>query len=173
MKKSAVIFDIDGLLINSEPLWNKAATEIFRQYGIQLTETQYQFTTGLRSKEFVAHWLHEHKVPATEFDRAEQKIIDLALDLIDKEATLMPGVEHIFEFFLQRDFKMGLATSSPALLIEWIKDKLHIRSYIQSSCSSKQIHAKGFVCKPAAHSKYTCGCGFACIICCAEQLDCI
>jgi sugar-phosphatase len=78
MKKSAVIFDIDGLLINSEPLWNKAATEIFRQYGIQLTEAQYQFTTGLRSKEFVAHWLHEHKVPATEFDRAEQKIIDLA-----------------------------------------------------------------------------------------------
>ena len=40
MKKSAVIFDIDGLLINSEPLWNKAATEIFRQYGIQLTEAQ-------------------------------------------------------------------------------------------------------------------------------------
>ena len=143
MKKSAVIFDIDGLLINSEPLWNKAATEIFRQYGIQLTEAQYQFTTGLRSKEFVAHWLHEHKVPATEFDRAEQKIIDLALDLIDKEATLMPGVEHIFEFFLQRDFKMGLATSSPALLIEWIKDKLHIRSYIQSSCSAQHmIHAK-------------------------------
>ncbi|MEY2646311.1 MAG: hexitol phosphatase HxpB [Sediminibacterium sp.] len=143
MKKSAVIFDIDGLLINSEPLWNKAATEIFRQYGIQLTEAQYQFTTGLRSKEFVAHWLHEHKVPASEYDRAEQKIIDLALDLIDKEATLMPGVEHVFEFFLQRDFKMGLATSSPALLIEWIKDKLHIRSYIQSSCSAQHmIHAK-------------------------------
>jgi len=143
MKKSAVIFDIDGLLINSEPLWNKAANEIFRQYGIQLTEDQYHLTTGLRSKEFVAHWMHEFKVPASEFERAEKKIIDLALDLIDKEATLMPGVEHIFEFFLQRDFKMGLATSSPSLLIEWIKDKLGIRSYIQSSCSAQQlVHAK-------------------------------
>lgn len=143
MKKSAVIFDIDGLLINSEPLWNKAATEIFRQYGIQLSDEQYAITTGLRSKEFVAHWLHEYKVPASEFDRAEQKVIELALELIDKGATLMPGVEHIFEFFLQRDFKMGLATSSPTLLIEWVKDKLGIRSYIQSSCSAQHlIHAK-------------------------------
>lgn len=139
MKKSAVILDIDGLLIDSEPLWNKAANEIFRQYGIQLSEAQYQQTTGLRSKEFVAHWLHQFKVPATEFDRAEQKIIDLALDIIDKEATLMPGVEHLFEFFLKRDFKLGLATSSPSLLIEWIKDKLGIRSYIQASCSAQHL----------------------------------
>jgi sugar-phosphatase len=47
MEKSAVIFDIDGLLINSEPLWNQAAAEIFRQYGIILTEEQYALTTGL------------------------------------------------------------------------------------------------------------------------------
>ena len=105
MEKSAVIFDIDGLLINSEPLWNQAAAEIFRQYGIILTEEQYALTTGLRSKEFVTHWLIQHKIPATEFDRVEEKIVNLALSLIDKDATLMPGVEHIFQFFLKRDFK--------------------------------------------------------------------
>lgn len=139
MKKSAVIFDIDGLLINSEPLWNKAATDIFRQYGIQLTEEQYATTTGLRSKEFVAHWLHQYKVAATEFDRAEQRVIELALELIDQNATLMPGVEHIFQFFLQRDFKVGLATSSPVQLIEWVKDKLGIRSYVQASNSAQHL----------------------------------
>jgi sugar-phosphatase len=139
MEKSAVIFDIDGLLINSEPLWNKAATEIFRQYGIQLNEEQYAITTGLRSKEFVAHWLLLHKVPASEFDRAEQKIITLALDMIDKEANLMPGVQNVFEFFIKKEFKMGLATSSPMELIEWVKDKLGIRSYIHASCSAQQL----------------------------------
>ena len=139
MKKSAVIFDIDGLLINSEPLWNKAATDIFRQYGIQLTEEQYATTTGLRSKEFVAHWLHQYKIAATEFDRAEQRVIELALELIDQNATLMPGVEHIFQFFLQRDFKVGLATSSPMQLIEWVKDKLGIRSYVQASNSAQHL----------------------------------
>jgi sugar-phosphatase len=133
MKKEGVIFDIDGLLINSEPLWNKAANEIFRQYGILLTEQQYALTTGLRSKEFVAHWLYAHKIPSTEYDRAEQRIVDLAISLIDQEANVMPGVEHIFQFFLQKDFKIGLATSSPVQLIELIKDKLGIRSIIQAS----------------------------------------
>ena len=139
MKKSAVIFDIDGLLINSEPLWNKAATEIFRQYGITLTEQQYAFTTGLRSKEFVAYWLHQFNVPATQNEIAEKKIIQLALSLIDNEATLMPGVEHIFKFFLKKEFKIGLATSSPIELIEWVKDKLGIRSFIQASCSAQHL----------------------------------
>ena len=139
MEKSAVIFDIDGLLINSEPLWNQAAAEIFRQYGIILTEEQYALTTGLRSKEFVTHWLLQHKIPSTEFERVEDKIVQLALKLIDKDATLMPGVEHIFQFFLKRDFKIGLATSSPAELIAWVKDKLGIRSFIQASCSAQHL----------------------------------
>ena len=139
MEKSAVIFDIDGLLINSEPLWNQAAAEIFRQYGIILTEEQYALTTGLRSKEFVTHWLLQHKIPSTEFDRVEDKIVQLALSLIDKDATLMPGVEHIFQFFLKRDFKIGLATSSPVELIEWVKDKLGIRSFIHASSSAQNL----------------------------------
>jgi len=139
MEKSAVIFDIDGLLINSEPLWNQAAAEIFRQYGIILTEEQYALTTGLRSKEFVTHWLLQHKIPSTEFERVEDKIVQLALSLIDKNATLMPGVEHIFQFFLKRDFKIGLATSSPVELIEWVKDKLGIRSFIHASCSGQHL----------------------------------
>jgi sugar-phosphatase len=139
MKKSAVIFDIDGLLINSEPLWNKAATEIIIQYGITLSEQQYAITTGLRSKEFVAYWLHQFNVPASQNEIAEKKIIQLALSLIDTEATLMPGVEHIFEFFLKKEFKIGLATSSPIELIEWVKDKLGIRSYIHASCSAQHL----------------------------------
>ncbi len=139
MKKSAVIFDIDGLLINSEPLWNKAATEIFRQYGIQLNQEQYATTTGLRSKEFVAFWLPQFNVPQSQNEIVEKKIIELALNLIDKEATLMPGVENVFDFFLQKDFKMGLASSSPMELIEWVKDKLGIRKYIHASCSAQHL----------------------------------
>ena len=139
MKKTAVIFDIDGLLINSEPLWNKAAAEIFRQYGISLTEAQYAITTGLRSKEFVAHRLNEYKIPSTEYARAEQRVVDQAMLYIDKEATLMPGVEHIFQFFLEKEFKIGLATSSPTALIEWVKDKLGIRSLIHASCSAQNL----------------------------------
>ena len=108
MKKSAVIFDIDGLLINSEPLWNKAASEIFRQYGILLTEQQYALTTGLRSKEFVAHWLYEHKIPSSEYDRAEQRIIEELLQrkkaaiFWDIDAQFLTNEEHAAGHFIRK-----------------------------------------------------------------------
>ena len=37
MQLNSVIFDMDGLLIDSEPLWNEAADEVFRRHGMQLT----------------------------------------------------------------------------------------------------------------------------------------
>jgi sugar-phosphatase len=52
MPLTTVIFDIDGLLIDSEPLWNQAAAEVFQQYGIKLSDALYNTTTGLRTKEF-------------------------------------------------------------------------------------------------------------------------
>jgi mannitol-1-/sugar-/sorbitol-6-/2-deoxyglucose-6-phosphatase len=49
MKFSAVIFDMDGLLIDSEPLWQQAGAETLQEYGVTLTDEQYILTTGLRT----------------------------------------------------------------------------------------------------------------------------
>ena len=57
-----VIFDMDGLLIDSEPLWYEAAYEVFVSYGIRLTPVQYATTTGLRTKEFIQWWFREFNI---------------------------------------------------------------------------------------------------------------
>ncbi|MCF8416129.1 MAG: HAD hydrolase-like protein, partial [Crocinitomicaceae bacterium] len=44
----AVIFDMDGVLIDSEPLWKIAMEEVFRSIGSQLTRQDFQKTVGLR-----------------------------------------------------------------------------------------------------------------------------
>lgn len=46
MALTTVIFDIDGLLIDSEPLWHEAATDTFKSYGVQLSNAMYASTTG-------------------------------------------------------------------------------------------------------------------------------
>ena len=49
MKTTTAIFDMDGLLIDSEPLWYEAAQESLTKFGIIIGEEQYVETTGLRT----------------------------------------------------------------------------------------------------------------------------
>jgi sugar-phosphatase len=52
----AVIFDMDGLLIDSEPLWEEAEIKTFREVGVPLTKKKSIETMGLRVDEVVEHW---------------------------------------------------------------------------------------------------------------------
>ncbi len=113
MELNTVIFDIDGLLIDSEPLWNTAAEEVLKQYGVNLSEEQYKSTTGLRTKEFVHWWFNYFQIGAQEHAIAERKIVQLVLEKIENQATVMPGLAYIFDFYYKKKFKIGLATSSP------------------------------------------------------------
>ena len=139
MQLNTVIFDMDGLLIDSEPLWNEAATEIFARYGIVLTAQQYASTTGLRTKEFVNHWFRHFKVPVANEDSIENDIIEKVIELVTKKGRPMPGLSHIFNFFVDRKFKIGIASSSPSKLIDVVVDLLQIRNHLHTLTSAAHL----------------------------------
>ena len=79
MQLDTVIFDMDGVLIDSEPLWSEATDEVFKKYGISITQEQYSTTTGLRTKEFVNWWFSVYKIPAEKAFQAEKVIVQTYL----------------------------------------------------------------------------------------------
>ncbi len=139
MKLNTVIFDVDGLLIDSEPLWKEAAEALFLTYGKQLTTNQYAGTTGLRTKEFLAHWFGYFNLPEASMEDAEKKIVDNVIKLVQQKGIPMPGVQHIFNFFLNRNFKIGLASSSPPELINLVIDLLGIRVHLLAVSSASGL----------------------------------
>ena len=139
MQLNTVIFDIDGLLINSEPLWNQAAAEIFAGYGVHLTPEAYATTTGLRTKEFVAWWLSRYGQDPATFPQVEKEIVELVLQKINDEAETLPGVNYIFDFFHRKGFHIGLATSSPPELIEIAKKITGIEPYVMAAASAEAL----------------------------------
>ena len=136
---NTVIFDMDGLLIDSEPLWGEAADETFKPYGFQLTPAQYATTTGMRTKEFVEAWFTHYKIDASYLAIAEKDILDTVVNKVAARGKPMQGVEHIFNFFISRNFKIGLATSSGIPLINVVVDKLGIRNYLQAIQSAADL----------------------------------
>jgi mannitol-1-/sugar-/sorbitol-6-/2-deoxyglucose-6-phosphatase len=139
MRYNTVIFDMDGLLIDSEPLWNEAADEIFKQYGISISTEQYSTTTGMRIKEFVLYWFRVNSIPAANAAAAEEKIIQLVIDKVKSKGKAMQGLQHIFNFFISRQYKIGLASSSPMSLIDVVIDKLGIRNHLNAVCSAAHL----------------------------------
>jgi HAD superfamily hydrolase (TIGR01509 family) len=139
MELNTVIFDIDGLLVDSEPLWNEAAAEVFREYGMNLSEEQYKTTTGLRTREFVQWWFGYFNIGEAEFSRAEKHIVQRVLHKIEQKGKIMPGVPYIFDFFAKKEFRIGLATSSPPALIELVVGMTGIGRYIQAAASAEEL----------------------------------
>ncbi|MFP5041838.1 hexitol phosphatase HxpB [Parasediminibacterium sp. JCM 36343] len=137
MAIESVIFDIDGLLIDSEPLWTEAAAEVFKEYNFSITEKQYLTSTGLRTKEFVDWWFSYFNIDAQEAPIAEQKIINTVLRKIEQSGNTLPGVHYILNLFHDKGLKIGLATSSPQELIDLVLAKTGIAPYISATASAR------------------------------------
>jgi sugar-phosphatase len=136
MQYNTVIFDMDGLLIDSEPLWNEAANDAFLPMGTILTPAQYANSMGLRTREFVQYWFSHFNWPGDKAVETEKKIMDRVVELVKQKGRPMPGVGHIFDFFAERHFKIGLASSSDMELIQLVVDRLGIRHYLKSISSA-------------------------------------
>lgn len=130
---------MDGLLVDSEPLWAEAADEVFKLFGVSLTHEQYATTTGLRTREFVQWWFRHFKIDDEELSRAEKNIITRVLEKVKYKARVMPGVDHIFDFFHRKQFKIGLASSSPIELIELVVEMSGISPFLNAVASAEDL----------------------------------
>lgn len=139
MKPTTVIFDMDGLLIDSEPLWEEAGKETLAQFDVSLTDEQYHYSTGLRTKEWVDWWFTWFNIDKKHALTAELTIVQKAIDKIGARGVAMPGVEQTLQFFRQRGFKIGLATSSPLALVKVVAEKLQINDYLQAIASAEEL----------------------------------
>ncbi len=123
----AVIFDMDGVLIDSEPLWKIAMEEVFHSIGSFLNKEDLQKTVGLRIDEVVRFW-HKHEGwQNVSPQEVEQEIVLKMKTLITEQGEALEGVKKMLLFLKQQNKKVGLATSSYEVLIETVLRVLEIK----------------------------------------------
>ncbi|QYK09593.1 hexitol phosphatase HxpB [Shewanella mangrovisoli] len=122
----AVIFDMDGVLIDSEPLWQRVEYEVLSALGVPVTIETIQQTTGLRIDQCVDYWYH--KAPWADYDNAKvsKAIVDRVAEEILKTGEAMQGVHQAIEYCQAKGLKIGLATSSFYTIIEAVLCKLSL-----------------------------------------------
>jgi beta-phosphoglucomutase-like phosphatase (HAD superfamily) len=88
----AIIFDMDGVLIDSEPLWKIAMQDVFASVGSRLSKTDFQRTVGLRIDEVVRFWHKQEGWKDYTPQELEKKIIDKMILLIEENPKPLLGV---------------------------------------------------------------------------------
>jgi sugar-phosphatase len=133
----AVIYDMDGLLIDSEPFWRQAEIKVFASVGVHLTEADCMQTTGFRFDEVVEHWWHKKPWQGKTKEEIHDEVLDEMEYAITHYAQAMPGVKASLDFFKKEGVHIGLASSSAMRLIKATVKKLDIEEYFNLLVSAE------------------------------------
>ncbi|MCG8573849.1 MAG: hexitol phosphatase HxpB [Flavobacteriales bacterium] len=139
----AVIFDMDGVLIDSEPLWKIAEVEGFAKVGLDLTHTDCEETVGLRIDEVVKMWHRKVGWTNKSVEEVSTDIVDILIREIHAQGKALEGVHNALETIKSAGLKIGLATSSDQRIVDVVLDKLEIATYFDAVHSAQyEIHGK-------------------------------
>ena len=139
MKITTAIFDMDGLLIDSEPLWYEAALESMTKFDIHINQEEYNQSTGLRTKEFLQYWFSVFGIDQRLISETELDITERMIDKINTRGTAMEGVDDVIELMKISGLKIGLASSSPMAIINAVLEKINLKGAFTIATSAEHL----------------------------------
>jgi len=125
----AVIFDFDGIIIESEPLWIEAEIKVFKTIGITLTPELCRQTMGLNTQDSIQYWYNIHHWTGKSKFQIYKEIMEAMQILILEQVDLKEGFLDVLQFFVDKKMPLAVASSSPLKLITTALKKFHLFEY--------------------------------------------
>ncbi|HYG52291.1 MAG TPA: hexitol phosphatase HxpB [Flavobacteriales bacterium] len=143
MSPQAVIFDMDGVIIDSEPFWRQAEKEAFARQSILLTDDMCRSTAGLHLLKVVEHWQkrfgYDNETKKTLFTEIDARVIEL----IHTQGKAFDGLIDLIEFLKQKNIKVALASGSSHKIIKTVLRRLHLEHKFEVIRSGEdEMHGK-------------------------------
>jgi HAD superfamily hydrolase (TIGR01509 family) len=135
----AVIFDMDGLLIDSEPLWKRAEREVFGAEGIEISDAMAEVTATMTTRQVAQHWYGIRPWREKSIEDVEAAVVARVADLIRAGSTTMPGVREILALCAEGGWRVGLASNSPAVLCQLVLRELGIEDRFHAVVSADHV----------------------------------
>lgn len=133
----AIVFDMDGLLIDSEPFWEQTEYKILSKAGVPLNPQMTSQTMGFRIDEVVEYWYAKYPWKFPSKKEIELEIIKGIIDLVKSEGKPKKGAIEIIKLLKQKAIPMAIASSSYTGIIEEVVKKLGIGKDVKILCSSE------------------------------------
>jgi HAD superfamily hydrolase (TIGR01509 family) len=133
----AVVFDLDGVLIDSEPVWEQVRRGLVAERGGHWAPDAQRRIMGMSTPEW-ARYLSEDLGAGLPPDEVAAVVIDRMAAAFREHLPLMPGAVEAVRRLAAR-WPLGLASSSPPVLIETVLEAAGLRPYIRVAMSTEQV----------------------------------
>lgn len=136
----AAIFDMDGLLIDSEPLWDQAELEVISSLGVDVTRRhEMPDTLGLRIDMVVDLWYAMQPWSGPDKQEVTNRIIQRTISLVEERRPLLAGVGEALALCKAEGLKVGLASASPLYMLEKVLSLFELSDYFDALASAQTL----------------------------------
>jgi HAD superfamily hydrolase (TIGR01509 family) len=138
---AAVVFDLDGVLIDSEPVWEQVRRGLVAEHGGHWAPDAQRKLMGMSTLEW-ARYLSKDLGVGLPPDQVAAEVVDRMAARYRERIPLLPGAVEAVRRLASR-WPLGLASSAPAVLIETVLQAAGLRSCFQVTMSTEQVpHGK-------------------------------
>jgi HAD superfamily hydrolase (TIGR01509 family) len=136
---TAFIFDMDGVVIDSEPLHFEVDIQTMKYFGVPITKDQLEKYVGMTNPEMWALIKEEYPVTQTVPEIIEYQLSAKISAL--KELVIEPieGIKELIIEVRRRNSPIGIASSSPRIFIEAVLEKFQLREYFDCVVSGEEV----------------------------------
>lgn len=125
----AIIFDLDGLLVDSEPFWREAHIRIVKRYGGNITEDEVRHKAGIPTKVIAQSWIKDYGLDV-DADTLAGEITEYGISNMKDGVKAFPGALELVKNLYSLGMPMAIATSAREDVIEAVMARLHFNKYI-------------------------------------------
>lgn len=140
MPLKAVLFDMDGVIVDTEPLHRKAYFKVFNDVGIDVSEDMYAGFTGNSTKKVC-----EKLIAAFNLDHNWEELAERKRQYFkhyfdsDPDFDLIPGVRDLIIHYHDLGIRLVLASSAHMNTINWVFEKFGLEPYFNAKISGADL----------------------------------
>jgi HAD superfamily hydrolase (TIGR01509 family) len=140
MPLKAVLFDMDGVIVDTEPLHRKAYFKTFDKLGIEVSEDLYASFTGASTKRVCDTLIETFHLGQT-FEEIAKIKRDYFKDYFynDEEFDLIPGVKDLIKHYYESGITLILASSATMTTIDMVFEKFELEKYFSGKISGADL----------------------------------
>lgn len=139
MKKSLFIFDMDGVIVDTEPLYIKMNKDFLKQYNVQISDEEYNQFIGISATKMWDFLKEKYSLPYTTVELIAIEKQAKYNVLASTDLKIIDGIVALLQMLKDKEYSIAIASSSMRKNIELIITKTNLKSYFDFVVSGEDV----------------------------------